>query len=87
MADLVKVAEVYLVKDGEQFVGMELGWTESVLNEQGAASVLDTLRGQLDRSAWVATMVMRAGSDGRTEAVEGADEAGGEDATSDDAED
>jgi predicted transcriptional regulator len=40
MSEFVKVSEVYLVKDNEKFVGIEIGWSDAVLNAQGAASVL-----------------------------------------------
>ena len=59
MADLIKVAEVFLVKEGDQFVGVELGFNENVLNKRGAASVLDTLRSGLNNAGWVTSTVMR----------------------------
>lgn len=59
MAELIKVAEVFLVKENEQFVGVELGFNENVLNKRGAASVLDTLRSGLNNAGWVTSTVMR----------------------------
>lgn len=84
---LVKVAEVFLVQDGEEFVGLEMAFTESVLNAQGRAGVLDALRGSLDNSLWVAGMISResGGSSNDSEVVEGASPGGGEAAGDDDA--
>lgn len=60
MSEFVKVSEVYLVKDNDKFVGIEIGWSDAVLNAQGAASVLDTLNNAMMSAGWVTKMVMRA---------------------------
>lgn len=59
MSNLVKVAEAYLVQEGEEFVGIELVFTEDVRNKRGACMVLDTLRGRMDNSGWVTQTIMR----------------------------
>jgi hypothetical protein len=74
-AEYVKVSEVYLVKEDDRFTGIEMGWSDSVLNAQGAASVLDTLNNAMMSAGWVTKMVMRAsGGDGDGETDAPADE-------------
>jgi hypothetical protein len=75
MSEFVKVSEVYLVKDNDKFVGIEIGWSDAVLNAQGAASVLDTLNNAMMSAGWVTKMVMRAsGEDDEEQADAPADE-------------
>lgn len=59
-AEMVHVGNVYMVKTNENFVGLEIGWTENVLNRQGAASVLDMIRNMMSKSGWIAQSVLRA---------------------------
>lgn len=89
MSEFVKVSEVYLVKEGENFTGIEIGWSDAVLNAQGAASVLDTLNNALSSAGWVTRMVMRADNGGQEDAPsdEGAEAAGEEGSVGDGAED
>ena len=58
----VKVAELYLIREGDAFVGLELGWTDAVLSSEGAAGVLDLLRSSMDSAAWTTAIVSRADS-------------------------
>lgn len=67
-ATLVKVADLFLVKQGDDYVGMELGFNENVLNRQGGAMVLDTLRGAMNSSTWVASTLLRAPVEGQANA-------------------
>lgn len=73
MSEFVKVSEVYLVKDNDKFVGIEIGWSDAVLNAQGAASVLDTLNNAMMSAGWVPKMVMRASAGGDGEDIGEAD--------------
>lgn len=59
MAEYIKVAELVLVKEGGEFVGMELPLNENVLNKAGAAGILDQLKWRLFDSSWVVNTVMR----------------------------
>ena len=58
----VKVAEVYLIREGEDFTGLELGWTNAVLSSEGAAGVLDLMRSSMNSAAWTTAIVGRADS-------------------------
>lgn len=61
-SNLVQVGAVCLVKGEEdgQFTGVELLFTDQVLNRQGAAMVMDNIRGALNSSIWVASTLLRA---------------------------
>ena len=56
---VVKVAEVFVVKTDEQILGVEAAFTENVLNKGGASTVLDYARQALDNSAWVYNTINR----------------------------
>lgn len=58
----IKVGEVYMIQDGESenFVGLEVGFAETVLNRQGAAMVLDNMRNAMNSSGWIAQTILRA---------------------------
>jgi hypothetical protein len=59
MPEFIKVAELYLVKEGEQYTGLEMPMTENVLNKTGAANLLDMAKRCLDDSSWIVNTVMR----------------------------
>ena len=56
----IKVGDVYMIQDGDNFVGLELGFTESVLNRQGAVAILDSMRNAMNSSGWIAQTILRA---------------------------
>jgi hypothetical protein len=57
----IKVGEVYMIQDdGDKFVGLEVGFTDAVLNRQGAAMVLDNMRNAMNSSGWIAQTILRA---------------------------
>lgn len=77
-AKLIRVAEVFVVQHEGQYVGVEVGFTDSVLSKQGAATCLDFMRGALNSSFWITNTVMRVEDrDAQTELGEEGD--GGED--------
>ena len=57
--NLIKVADVYVVQQDEQFVGVEVGFTEAVRNKRGAATSLDFMRNALSNSGWITQTIMR----------------------------
>lgn len=60
MADsLIKVADVFVVQQGDKFVGVECAFTDAVRNKKGAATSLDFMRSALNNSGWVTQTVMR----------------------------
>lgn len=73
MADLNKVAEVYLVQEDDKIVGLEMGFTSSVQTKLGGAMVLNQLMAKLTDSAWTFNTIVRVG-DAQTN--ESADEGG-----------
>lgn len=56
--ELIKVADVYLVKNEDNFTGCNVGFNESVKNKRGAALVIDMLRQSMNSSAWTTMTVM-----------------------------
>ena len=40
--EFVKVADVWMVKNDDQFVGLEMTFTQNVFNKDGAMTVVDT---------------------------------------------
>ena len=56
----IKVGEVYMMQEGDNFVGLEVGFTDAVLNRQGATMVLDNMRGAMNSSGWIAQTILRA---------------------------
>jgi len=56
---MVHVGDLYIVKNGEQILGVETLFTENVLNAQGAVLVLDNLKGALNSTGWTMNTVMR----------------------------
>lgn len=56
---MVHVGDLYIVKNGEQILGVETLFTENVLNKQGAVLVLDNLKGALNSTGWTMNTVMR----------------------------
>lgn len=56
---MVHVGDLYIVKNGEQILGVETVFTENVLNKQGAVLVLDNLKGALNSTGWTMNTVMR----------------------------
>ena len=55
----VHVGDLYIVKNGDQILGVETLFTENVLNAQGAVLVLDNLKGALNSTGWTMNTVMR----------------------------
>lgn len=55
----VHVGDLYIVKNGDQILGVETLFTENVLNKQGAVLVLDNLKGALNSTGWTMNTVMR----------------------------
>tara|TARA_B100000965_G_C19566944_1_gene747258 strand:- start:213 stop:557 length:345 start_codon:yes stop_codon:yes gene_type:complete len=57
---LYKVADVYIVQQDEQFVGVELGFNpDTITNQQGACTSLDFMRGALQSSYWITKTIGR----------------------------
>ena len=56
----IKVGEVYMMQEGDNFVGLEVGFTDAVLNRQGATMVLDNMRNAMNSSGWIAQTILRA---------------------------
>ena len=56
---MVHVGDLYIVKNGEQILGVETVFTDNVLNKQGAVLVLDNLKGALNSTGWIMNTVMR----------------------------
>jgi len=80
--ELIKVADVYLVKNDENFTGCNVGFVDSVKNKRGAALVLDMLRQSMNSSAWT-TMSIMAVRDQDAQADQGAENGGNPDPASD----
>ena len=67
---VTKVAELYVVSNDEELLGVECAFDENVRNKLGAAQVLDLTRAALNTSGWVTQTVMRvedAQDDGESE--------------------
>tara|TARA_X000000368_G_scaffold418237_1_gene417171 strand:- start:4437 stop:4781 length:345 start_codon:yes stop_codon:yes gene_type:complete len=57
---LFKIADVYIVQQDEQFVGVEVGFNpETITNQQGACTSLDFLSGALQSSHWITKTIGR----------------------------
>mgnify|MGYP003307618149 FL=1 len=57
---LYKVADVYIVQQDEQFVGVEVGFNpDTITNQQGACTSLDFMRGALQSSYWITKTIGR----------------------------
>jgi hypothetical protein len=82
MSELVKVGEVYLAQEGDNYVGTEVVFTENVRNKQGAAFVLDMLKTSMGQSGWTAITVMRVKDQNDAPTDESAGEGGDTDAES-----
>jgi hypothetical protein len=65
--EYVRVAEVVLVKDGDNFVGAELGFGTNVNNKDGAALVLNMLGDAMRNVTWTFNTLMRV-ADAQTNA-------------------
>jgi hypothetical protein len=59
MADLNKVGEIYLVQDGDNITGLEVGFTTSVQTKLGAAMVLNQLMAKITDTAWTFNTIAR----------------------------
>ena len=59
MPEFIKVADLFLVKEGDEYTGLEMPMTDNVLNKTGAANLLDFTKRCLDDSSWVVNTVMR----------------------------
>ena len=56
---VTKVAELYVVSNDEELLGVECAFDDNVRNKMGAAQVLDLTRAALNTSGWVTQTVMR----------------------------
>lgn len=56
---VIKVAEVFVVKDEDKILAVEAAFTENVMNKGGASTVLDYARQALNNSAWVYNTINR----------------------------
>ncbi len=52
MPELNKVADIYLVQEGDQIVGVEVGFNQNVHTKLGAAVVLNNLFMKQADAAW-----------------------------------
>jgi len=59
MADAIKVGEIVLIKEGDEFVGVEVGFAPSVMAKAGAVTVLNMLKGAMENTGWVFNTIGR----------------------------
>lgn len=55
---VVKVAELFVIEEGDKIVDLEVGFTEAITAPQGAVVTLDLMRNALNNSGWVTKAVM-----------------------------
>ena len=59
MPELNKVADIYLVQEGDQIVGVEVGFNQNVHTKLGAAVVLNNLFMKQADAAWTYNTIAR----------------------------
>tara|TARA_B100000131_G_scaffold120007_1_gene117011 strand:- start:10395 stop:10709 length:315 start_codon:yes stop_codon:yes gene_type:complete len=64
----IPVAQCTLVQRGDEFIGMELDYTENVKDARGASYILNVLRNCINEAGWVTSTVLKVrGSDAPNE--------------------
>ena len=59
-AKAVKVADIFLIEEGERIVDVEIAFSEAITAPQGAVHTIDLLRNALNSSGWITKAVMSA---------------------------
>ena len=57
--EFVKVADVWMVKNDDQFVGLEMTFTQNVYNKDGAMTVIDFMKNSILNTRWLFATINR----------------------------